>query len=110
MPLELVRRPEVIAFENGDNRPARHAERLVVGVRQTRDPPMGSSDEADSWIRELLDDLGRSIRRAVVNDDLFPARLGREDAPETSTEIEAWLYVGVMMLTRGAGDVAVNDV
>jgi hypothetical protein len=95
LPLELVLWPEVISFENGDILSTRHLECPVVGAPQTRDPKVALRDIANSCVRELIDDLSCSVSRAVVNDDLFPARLGLgKDALDT------WADIASMVVCR----------
>ena len=61
LPLELVRRPEVISFENGNILPTRHSESQVVPVSKTRDPSVALSDIAYACVREVADYFSRSV-------------------------------------------------
>ncbi len=74
--LQLVRGPEVVALQDRNVVTARHLQGDVVGVGEVVDAPVGEAHDPNSGIGVRTDDRLGSVNGAIVDDDLFPARLG----------------------------------
>jgi hypothetical protein len=73
---QLLRRPEVIAFEHGDKVSARQAESAVISLGERVNPQVFLGEIPNSRIRIPADYIPCSIRGPVVDDDLFPIPMG----------------------------------